>query len=584
MRGTPVGPARTLAMIKKKQSIRIGLDPGWPSGLYFAELTAPGGRIGYAPFVLAPEKLGGHRIAVVLPTETWQAYNFRDDDGDGKADTWYADPEHNYEARLIRPFENRGVPPHYREYDEPFLRWLERWATRSTTSATPSCGARRAARSRAPTTCSIFEGHHEYVTSREFDAVEGYRNLGGSLMFLSANNFFRKITIADNVMTLVGQYRKLGRPEATLTGARYFASRSSGRNGSPWVVRESEAGTWIFADTGLEPGSTFASGGIEADSISPASPPGTEVVAEIPNVFGDGRSAADDLLRGAVGSAGVLGRGVHACGRGVAAAGVADDDQPDRRAVEAGGGLMPQVTGSLSADAAPARDIPRRARDATRRARCHYDDSAAAHAAENAAQGRVLACGLSRPARQLRLLTVKTWGFDGKAHTGSSSSTRRRPPLEACSRSSTRCASRSGTCSSRTPTGGSGSIPDTDVTASFECRQASASPCTGKTSTGTWSNHAYGLAVDINPYENPYVGCGMTRDPERLTYTNRGKHAAWDGHARGGGGVSGDRLGLGRVVDRRHQGLHALLLERALARVASTGDRLKAATGARTTG
>ena len=32
--------------------------------------------------------------------------------------------------------------------------------------------------------------------------------------------------------------------------------------------------------------------------------------------------------------------------------------------------------------------------------------------------------------------------------------------------------------------------------------------------TGSWSNHAYGLAVDINPVENPYVGCGMSRDPK----------------------------------------------------------------------
>ncbi len=291
MRGTPVGPARTLALIKKKQSIRIGLDPGWPSGLYFAELKAPGGRIGYAPFVLAPEKLGGHRIAVVLPTETWQAYNFRDDDGDGKADTWYADPEHNYEARLIRPFENRGVPPHYREYDETFLRWLEHWHYAADYLSDAELRRAQGSTLARAYDLLIFEGHHEYVTSREFDAVEGYRNLGGSLMFLSANNFFRKITIADNVMTLVGQYRKLGRPEATLTGARFFASRSSGRNGSPWVVRESSAGTWIFDHTGLEPGSSFGSGGIEVDGVSPASPPGTEVVAEIPNVFGDGRSA-----------------------------------------------------------------------------------------------------------------------------------------------------------------------------------------------------------------------------------------------------------------------------------------------------
>src|SRR3954465_10160127 len=54
---------------------------------------------------------------------------------------------------------------------------------------------------------------------------------------------------------------------------------------------------------------------------------------------------------------------------------------------------------------------------------------------------------------------------------------------------------------------------DGDVTASFECRQAAASPCTGGTGTGSWSMHAYGLAVDVNPGENPYVGCGQSRDP-----------------------------------------------------------------------
>jgi hypothetical protein len=124
---------------------------------------------------------------------------------------------------------------------------------------------------------------------------------------------------------------------------------------------------------------------------------------------------------------------------------------------------------------------------------------------------------------QLRLLTVKTWGFDGKPHTGQLVVNEKaaaplmtvfaklyalRFPIRHMQLSDAYVPS--------------GSIPDTDITASFECRQASASPCTGKTSTGTWSNHAYGLAVDINPSENPYIGCGMTRDPKRLTYTHRG--------------------------------------------------------------
>src|SRR5438093_12887923 len=45
---------------------------------------------------------------------------------------------------------------------------------------------------------------------------------------------------------------------------------------------------------------------------------------------------------------------------------------------------------------------------------------------------------------------------------------------------------------------------DGDVSGSFECRQAVPSPCSGGKGTGSWSNHAYGLAVDLNPLENPY--------------------------------------------------------------------------------
>lgn len=38
---------------------------------------------------------------------------------------------------------------------------------------------------------------------------------------------------------------------------------------------------------------------------------------------------------------------------------------------------------------------------------------------------------------------------------------------------------------------------DADNTSAFNCRNA--------TGSGSWSQHAYGLAVDVNPRENPYV-------------------------------------------------------------------------------
>ena len=64
---------------------------------------------------------------------------------------------------------------------------------------------------------------------------------------------------------------------------------------------------------------------------------------------------------------------------------------------------------------------------------------------------------------------------------------------------------------------------DNDVSGSFECRNAVPSPCTGGKSTGHWSNHAYGHAIDLNPRENPYVGCGMSHDPTARSYMDRSR-------------------------------------------------------------
>ena len=72
--------------------------------------------------------------------------------------------------------------------------------------------------------------------------------------------------------------------------------------------------------------------------------------------------------------------------------------------------------------------------------------------------------------------------------------------------------------------------------------------------------HAYGLAVDLNVVENPYVGCGQTRNRASLPYRDRSRHR------RGMVTLPLDRVGLGRSLGGLDEGLHALLVHRALAR------------------
>jgi hypothetical protein len=289
MHGVPMTKEIAIGRNSGRRSVRVRIG-AWPTGLYFAKLTAADGRVGFAPFVVRPRRLGEHRVAVVLPTLTWQAYNLRDDDGDGKGDSWYA--RWGYKTvRLGRPFMNRGVPNYFRQYDLPFLHWLS-WTDRrvdylaqSDLESTPGATALAKAYD-----LIVFPGHHEYVTTREYDLVEGYRDLGGNLMFLSANNFFWRVIRDGNLIVKTKQWRDLGRPEAALLGVQYRGNDDGSHRGR-WVLRKARASRWIFARTRLHAGDLWGSGSIEIDQVSKDSPRGTQVLAEIPNLFGPGFTA-----------------------------------------------------------------------------------------------------------------------------------------------------------------------------------------------------------------------------------------------------------------------------------------------------
>ena len=294
LNGLPVSEPRTLRWDRHRDGpgavdVRLG---DWPTGLYFARLTSDDGRVGFAPFVLRPGAFGATRVAIVLPTNTWQAYNFRDDDGDGWGDTWYAGG--SPPVLLDRPYLNRGVPPFFRRYDLPFLRWLHWTGKRPDYLCDEDLGRFNGEGLRQAYDLVVFPGHSEYTTEHAFDVVERYRDLGGNLAFLAANNFFWRVDRRSNALRRVALWRSLRRPESRLVGTQYRANDDGGRQ-APFVVTGADAAPWLFAGTGLANGSTFGETvggyGIEIDARTPFSPLETQVLATIPDLFGPGVSA-----------------------------------------------------------------------------------------------------------------------------------------------------------------------------------------------------------------------------------------------------------------------------------------------------
>ena len=117
--------------------------------------------------------------------------------------------------------------------------------------------------------------------------------------------------------------------------------------------------------------------------------------------------------------------------------------------------------------------------------------------------------------RDLRLLTVSHWGFDGRRRTG-------RLVVDATAAGSLRTVFRR-LYTARFPVrkmvpidayGGSDfrSI-EADNTSAFNCRRA--------TGSGSWSEHAYGRAIDVNPIENPYVENGRVYHDASRVYVSR---------------------------------------------------------------
>ena len=282
--GRPWGPEQHIKFRRVGVNlVRVRLG-AWTSGLYFARVTTTTGKAAvYAPFVLRPDVWGKSRIAVVLPTYSWQAYNFYDVRRDGRGDSWYVDPRRQH-VQLGRPFAGDGKPPHYRTQQRGFLRFLEhtgRQADYLTDEDLEKVATGDDLAQRYD--LIIFSGHEEYVTEHIYDVTQRYRDLGGNLAFLSADNFFWRVDRDRlNRIWRVKLWRDLGRPEAALIGVQY-SGNDRGGHAQPYVIQNRGAAPWLFSGLDIPDGATLGTVkyGIEFDKTAPESPPGTEVLASV---------------------------------------------------------------------------------------------------------------------------------------------------------------------------------------------------------------------------------------------------------------------------------------------------------------
>jgi hypothetical protein len=127
--------------------------------------------------------------------------------------------------------------------------------------------------------------------------------------------------------------------------------------------------------------------------------------------------------------------------------------------------------------------------------------------------------GCPVPPAQLRLVRVSHWGFDGRTHAGSLV-VNRSVARDVVTVFRRLYAARFPIRRMRPVSAYRGSDDASmaaDNTSAFNCRAAVGS------ATRSWSLHAYGLAIDVNPVENPYLLGGRPRPSAGRRYLDRSR-------------------------------------------------------------
>ena len=205
----------------------------WKKRVYFARLTADDGRVGYAPVrrpsgdasaSTASPSCSRRHLAGVQPLGRERRRVRRDlvrrlVAADRAARPAIPQPRRPAALPPLRP----ALPPLARAHGA---------GGRLSLRGGPSPRRPGNALARTPTTWSSFPATTSTCPTRCTTPSRRFRDRGGNLLFLSANNFFWKVASGAPACERTGLWRDLRRPEAGLLGAQYRGNDQGLRQGA----------------------------------------------------------------------------------------------------------------------------------------------------------------------------------------------------------------------------------------------------------------------------------------------------------------------------------------------------------------
>ncbi|MFI6284479.1 N,N-dimethylformamidase beta subunit family domain-containing protein [Streptomyces sp. NPDC051018] len=300
---------------------------GWPEGAYLLRLDAENGHQRYVPLIVRSATARG-RTLLMHAAATWQAYN-----------RWggyslYAGGDGSYGTRSLavsfdRPYDSNGAEK-FPVYERAAVALAERLGI--PLAYTTGMDVHRDPSVLKGATAVISLGHDEYWTPQQRRHVTEARDAGANVAFLGANACFRRIrlepgpggalrtvvcyksgyrsdpALADHPTMPTNDFRSppAPAPESALTGVLYEGYPTD----ASYVVHNADH--WIFADTGVRTGDSFAHlVGVEYDRVTPDAPtPGPlEIVAHSPLICKGRSSHADTAYYTVPSGAGVFAAG-----------------------------------------------------------------------------------------------------------------------------------------------------------------------------------------------------------------------------------------------------------------------------------